>query len=452
MFRSLTTKILFFVAVLVVVQAVGLSLAFLRVLVRQNETLILEILSRRVESQKDSLRGLKDPISEAKNFQFVTESASYGKEVKNFHFPDLKKILPPEGIIVTPCQSNSGKMFFCAMSALSGTKEKTWVIDIAPKVSKAEILFQVLRDLWWMAVLLTFGFLTLGWLLSLRLMKPLKNFKTTAQAVAKGDYQSLSLPLERKDEIGDFANAFDRMISDLKDRERHLSMSALKLAHQERLASIGQIGASIAHEVKNPLTSMMGYAKILSEKIDPELKEAAEVISQEGERCQRILQQMLRFSRNDPLETKPYALKEVVETSLLLMKAEAKNRGVHLKAEIKTDPIIVGSPQQIQQVIMNLILNALQASPLGRTVSVYLEGDHKSARVRVQDEGPGIPKEAQEHLFEPFFTTKNQQEGTGLGLSVAAEIIKNQGGSISFVTEEMKGATFEMKLPIAEAS
>jgi len=229
------------------------------------------------------------------------------------------------------------------------------------------------------------------------------------------------------------------------------------LAHQARLASIGQMGASIAHEVKNPLTSMMGYAKyLLNRTSDPELKEAAEVIQRESERCGQILTQMLRFSRNDANEFKLFSVKEVVESSKLLTAAELKNARMNLSVDYISEPIVLGNPLQIQQVILNLIVNAIQAcSPLLGTkpeasqLKLTVSEQEGRVRIRLEDFGPGMNSEVQMRLFEPFFTTKERGSGTGLGLSVALEILHSHGGDLQFESREGRGSIFWIDLPLS---
>jgi signal transduction histidine kinase len=194
---------------------------------------------------------------------------------------------------------------------------------------------------------------------------------------------------------------------------------------------------------------MIGYAKFLKSKLtEPQLQEAADIIQTEGERCNQILQQMLRFARNDPQEKRPYSLTEVVQSCLLLLKSEAKTHQHSIHSEIQDGFVLIGSPQQIQQVLINLLMNAMQASPSGSTISLKAESDGSWLSITVVDQGGGIPKSIQHRIFDPFFTTKSGSEGTGLGLSVAREIIQEQGGELNFVTEDGRGTSFTIRLPL----
>jgi len=338
------------------------------------------------------------------------------------------------------------------MSVVSA-EPRLWIFDASLQASVWQIFWSNGKEILFFALILIVLGLALTYLFSRVLLRPLKQFARAAGQVSEGTYTDVTLPKGRSDEVGGLAKAFEKMIRDLREREHSLAASAVKLAHSARLASIGQMGAGIAHEVKNPITSMMGYARILAKQAtDPSMKESAEIIVKESERCNQILQQMLRFARNDPQEKKPYAIQEVLNSTMLLAKAEADLRGVKLNLEKTTDGIAIGSAQQVQQVLLNLILNAIQASSENSTVDIRSYDDGNFAVVEIEDRGKGIPLALQGKIFDPFFTTKPKGEGTGLGLSVALEIIQNQEGQLQFESEEGRGTKFTIRLPLAERS
>jgi signal transduction histidine kinase len=441
MFKSLATKIFISFAALVLIEATLLALVFSKHETQVTETSILESLSKRVQSKLETL-------SIDSNGYVIFEEGAQGPDrlPENFSRESLASLLPPSGSSVTPCQNTKSESYFCGF-AYSPTAH-AWAFDLTPQETLSAATTRRLAEIFPFIFGLLAAAIALSFLLSRFLLGPLQRFAEASDAISKGQYEDIQLPALRNDEIGELAQSFKKMIGDLRERELNLKLSGLKLAHSARLASVGQMGASIAHEVKNPLTSMMGYAKILMNKAEaPEIKEAAEIIFKECERCNQILQQMLRFARNDPAEKRPYSLKEVVHSVLLLLKAEARNRKIELEAEGLTDTIVVGSAQQIQQVLINLIMNALHASSAGSKVSIKMREEVKLVVLQVQDRGRGIPKEMQSKIFDPFFTTK-AKDGTGLGLSVAQEILEQQGGGISFESEEGKGSTFEISLTL----
>jgi signal transduction histidine kinase len=440
MFKSLASKFFIGFTLLFFTEAVFLSYIFGKSELSSIETHILEVISNRLETRAHE-------IENSEKVLFLSQDSVERDRLPNrFDRRDLLKIAPPSGLVVTGCHDTNGKPYYCGFSYVAD--KHGWVFDSVTQETLQETMMRRLKEilpflgnLLLLALILTFG-------LSRFLLAPLKKFSEASQAIAEGKYEQIDLPLKRDDEVGALAQAFKKMIVDLREREINLQISGLKLAHSARLASIGQMGASIAHEVKNPLTSMMGYAKMLIKNSNqPETREAAEIILKEAERCNQILQQMLRFARNDPTESKPYPLKEVVLSVLLLLKAEARDRGIELKADKLIDTIVIGSAQQIQQVLINLVMNAFHASKSGSSVNIEMKEDATFACVLVTDQGSGIPKDIQSKIFDPFFTTKTN-DGTGLGLSVAQEIVQQQGGTLQFESEEGHGCTFQIRLSL----
>lgn len=445
MFKKTSTKIFLGFSFLVIIQVAVLSFYFGKLVVRESKTSILEMISSRSQLAASQVKFNKK--GEPQTIALVKSDGEILDPQLRSEFPRelIKPLIPAAGSVVTECHGISGEKYICAFAPVAG--RTYWVFDYTTDASLSAIIQKLLKNILSIAAAFILGGLALTYALSRFLLAPLRKFFKATQLVAEGSYESIELPLQRRDEIGGFAKAFKKMIGVIQDREKNLKIAGMKLAHSTRLATIGQMGASIAHEVKNPLTAMMGYAKVIKSKIsDPHLIEAAEIIQSEGERCNQILQQMLRFARNDPTENKPYALKEVIQSAALLLKAEAKTQHIDLKVEADTDAVVVGSAQQIQQVLLNLLLNAIHASAAGNQVNLRVKNLKDEVAVEIEDYGSGIPKEIQSRIFEPFFTTKSKKEGTGLGLSVAQEIIHNQSGSLNFESEEGKGTTFEIRL------
>lgn len=457
MFKKTTTKLFLGFAPIIFFEAAVLGYAFSRLAVRETETYLLDSLSRRsqiaavsITSELERGKPLQH-ILDKRSISLLDEKGNFAAgEKPPIHFQNLSGLLPPSGSVVTPCLNEKSESYYCAFTYLPALKN--WVFEWTPHSSVWTIASRFLKEIFALMAALMLAALGAAYVLSNVLLKPLRRFARAASQVAEGNYKDIELPLDRADEIGNFAHAFQRMMLDLQEREKNIAVSGMRLAHAARLASIGQMGAGIAHEIKNPLTSMMGYAKILMQKSnDPTSKEAAEVILKEAERCNLILQQMLRFARNDPEEKKPYSMKEVLESSALLLKAEARNKNLTLKLETSGDDIVVGSAQQMQQVILNLCLNAFHASSPGGQVILRTKEENGGVTVEIQDFGAGIPTALQAKIFDPFFTTKSKKEGTGLGLSLAHEIIAGQGGTLSFESTEGAGTVFSVQLPSPKA-
>jgi PAS domain S-box-containing protein len=219
-----------------------------------------------------------------------------------------------------------------------------------------------------------------------------------------------------------------------------------KLAHSEKLASIGKLATGFAHEISNPLTNIQLAAEILSKKESrKEAKERIEVITQNVDMASSVVRDLLDFSRETELNIVSIDLKGVLVNSLKTVSPRLKSIKVIKKLE---KPIkIMGDPKQLQQVFANIIINAVQAMPQGGTLTIKSKLDEPLAVVSFTDTGQGIPEEQLKKIFDPFFTTKEVGTGTGLGLSLIYGIVKAHGGDIDVKSTTGKGTTVTIRLP-----
>ena len=245
------------------------------------------------------------------------------------------------------------------------------------------------------------------------------------------------------------------VIADLTERKALES----RMAQSEKLSAIGQLAAGVAHELNNPLGVILGFAQSVSRKVgdaDP-LALPLHSITREALRCKDLVQNLLTFSRQDRKSLEPLDLTNAVSGALLLVEAQSRIRGVELRRELGTASLIVSAnSNQIQQIVINLCNNALDATPQGGSVTVACrrrEADGRSwARVEVRDTGSGISATIRKKIFDPFFTTKDPGKGTGLGLSLVYELVQNHHGRLDFTSEEGRGTTFFVDLPLCEAA
>ena len=249
-----------------------------------------------------------------------------------------------------------------------------------------------------------------------------------------------------------------------RDITEHKQSEAEKLQIEEkaqisaRLAAIGEMAAGIAHEINNPLTSVLGFSQIVLEKEDvPEdVKDNLKLIADGSQRVAEIVRRLLVFAR----QAKPFKtsvnINEIIGNTLKLREYVLKTNNIEVITKFDPElPWISVDPSQMQQVFLNLIVNAEQAMKKahGRGIlTITTEKKLNNIRISVQDDGPGISKENMRHLFEPFFTTKDPGEGTGLGLSISRSIIMEHNGTINVESELRHGATFVIELPITENS
>jgi len=230
-----------------------------------------------------------------------------------------------------------------------------------------------------------------------------------------------------------------------------------QLIQSEKMSAVGQLISGVAHELNNPLASVLGFADFLIEtgEAPPALAEPLRVIQQEAQRAASIVKNLLTFARKQDQERRRVALGEVLERTVALL----RNQLIQLRVEPVLEvagglPDVFGSPNQLQQVFVNLINNGAQAiAATGRPGSVtirarpWLDG----VAVDVADTGPGVPGDLAERIFEPFFTTKREGQGTGLGLSICQGLVKEHGGRLSLQSARGAGATFTVELPAATA-
>lgn len=238
---------------------------------------------------------------------------------------------------------------------------------------------------------------------------------------------------------------FTAILSDLS--ERHDMQR--KLTQAERLAAVGELAAGVAHEVNNPINTMINCAQLIQDGDDPELN--SRDIIEEGQRIAEIVRDLLQFARDDQDTPQETSLQEVVQRTLRLVGENLKRHGIRLDVDVPDDlPQVLARPQQIQQVLLNLIINAkdaVQPQPGDREVTLRAGFDAEEAHMSVADNGPGLPEELGERIFEPFITTKRARGGTGLGLSISKSIVEGYGGRLEVETAPGEGTTFRFFLP-----
>jgi len=230
-----------------------------------------------------------------------------------------------------------------------------------------------------------------------------------------------------------------------------------RLVETERLAAVGELVAGVAHEVNNPLASISAYAQLLlrDAALDPAQRDSVEVIKGEALRASQVVRDLLSFARRSTPQREPVLLNQLVERTLRLRNYQLAATGITAELELAPDlPAVLGDARQLQQVVLNLITNSIQAmAPLrGGTLRVVTRAADGDVVLEVSDTGRGIPAAARARVFEPFFTTKGEGEGTGLGLSVSYGIVAAHGGSIVLARTSASGTTFAVTLPAAGAA
>jgi hypothetical protein len=356
-------------------------------------------------------------------------------------------------------------------------------------------------------VLIVFG----SFLLSRVLVKPLKDLVRLTQKVSEGDFnQTIQVP--STNEIGQLITSFNRMTEQLKEKQQNIEMhlESLELANKklrqaqeelirtEKLASIGRFAAGVAHEVGNPLGSILGYTSILArtETTREEAQDYLKRIEKEIERINRIVKELLNYARPSRVDIQEVSINRVIEETLSLVSYQKSFKNIETRLALQPNlPMIKGNESLLSQIFINIILNAVDAMTEGGVLEIETE-DHvvesrmrdepevsysprrkgdpldinyshlrspspfsvfftkfskgdRLIKVKIADTGMGIKKEDMEKIFDPFFTTKDPDKGTGLGLSISLRIIESLGGEVKVKSEEGKGSTFEIYFPVA---
>jgi two-component system NtrC family sensor kinase len=227
-----------------------------------------------------------------------------------------------------------------------------------------------------------------------------------------------------------------------------------RLVEAERLAAVGELVAGVAHEVNNPLSSISAFAQLLlrDETLTPDQRESVEVVQAEALRASQVVKDLLTFARRSAPTREAVDVAVVVERVLRLRGYQLASHNVRTELEMGDDvPPVSADARQLQQVVLNLVTNALQAMPEGGRLRVVTRRRGAMVELSIADTGRGIPEDVRSHIFEPFFTTKGEGEGTGLGLSVSYGIITAHGGTLALAETSAQGTCFVVTLPAAPA-
>jgi two-component system, NtrC family, sensor kinase len=326
----------------------------------------------------------------------------------------------------------------------------------------------------------------LSWLFVWRVVDiPLNALKSGTEHLGRGEL-GYQIEVRSEDEVGELARSFNGMSLQLRAANEQIvdwtrtleerveqKTTELKRAHEhvlhvERMASIGKMAAVVAHEVNNPLSGILTYAKLLRKWVGTgqaghdkrdEAMECLELIATESRRCGDLIKNLLCLSRTAPMNVQATDINAVIDRCLLLVRHQLDMVGVELRLDLTRDlPLVPCDPAQMEQLFIALITNAIDAMPRGGTL--WLENrltqtdDGAVIEIRVRDDGTGIPADVLPHIFEPFMTTKEDGHGTGLGLAIARGIVERHKGRIDVETELGRGTTFFVTVPcqVSEAS
>ena len=352
------------------------------------------------------------------------------------------------------------------------------VLDTNLSLAKTDA--QLAQSSWRMLAYTMFALLDISlltWLFVWRLVgQPLKHLKDGTSELADGNL-GYQLEVDSTDEAGELASSFNRMSLQLRaaneeivawaktledrvdQKTRELKRAHEHVLHVEKMATIGKMAAVVAHEINNPLSGILTYAKLLkkwiqrgeaetSKKNDAE--QCLDLIADESRRCGDLVKNLLTFSHTSPMNVQTTDLNTVVDRSVRLVAHQLELNGVELHLDLPSNlPAIQCDPGQIEQVLLALIMNAIDAMPRGGNlwVGTRMGEEIDELAIEVRDDGSGIPPEILPHIFEPFLTTKETGKSVGLGLAVSQNIIEGHRGRVDVHSEVGKGTTFTVTLP-----
>lgn len=313
-------------------------------------------------------------------------------------------------------------------------------------------------------VLLAFayGFLTFV------VVRPIRAIGVATERAGAGDLAS-PIQLLPRNEFGRVGMSFNQMLARIEEGQRQVQdqLEATSLANRqlretqeslvrsEKLASVGQLAAGVAHEVGNPLAAISGYVELLRDgDLDPEdQQDIIERVQKQLERIRSTIRNLLDFSREDASSFAAVSVRACIDDAVSLVRALPASKGVLLTCEIPLDARVYAAQGHLVQVLLNLLMNALDAvSESDRngeiSVKVHVAND---VEIHISDNGPGIPENLAHRVFDPFYTTKEPGKGTGLGLAISSRLVEDMKGNLSLESSEL-GTTFTVRLPLLDAS
>lgn len=352
------------------------------------------------------------------------------------------------------------------------------VLDTNLSLAKADV--QLAESTWRMILYTTCALLliaALTWLLVWQVVaRPVKVLRQATEHLAQGDL-GYQISVESHDEIGELASSFNAMSSQLKaehsenvawthtleervdQKTRELKRAHEHALHTEKMASIGKMAAVLAHEINNPLSGILTYAKLLRKWINNDdagksrqrdISDSLDLIAAESRRCGDLVKNLLTFSRTTPINLQSTNLNGVIQQALRLIQHQLDLTNVQVQLQLEPDLAnVICDGAQIEQVLLALMMNALDAMPQGGNlwVSTAQDAEANLVRIVVRDDGTGISPEILPRLFEPFLTTKETGKGVGLGLAISRSILERHRGNIEVQSELGRGTTFTITLP-----
>lgn len=311
---------------------------------------------------------------------------------------------------------------------------------------------KIRQSIWLLLGVLIIVSLIVAIITSGKLTEPVHKLGILIRKYADGDrnarYESITTP---DDEIDKAGKAFNYLVATLENIEEEREQAVRAACQSERLAAIGQLAAGIGHEINNPLMNIMSLASLVEESLDQdqkEIKNDIELLKKEGRRCANIVQGILSFAREKEPSYSQFDMEDLLRNTLELLHHRIESSEIVLDLDIESPLVVEGDENLLQQVLVNIILNAIQASSNKSVLKITAYKTDNQVEIQVRDSGVGISDKNYSKIFDPFFTTKAEGEGTGLGLSISYGIIKHHKGRLSIKNNKNNGVTVIIVLPV----
>ncbi|VAW97602.1 hypothetical protein MNBD_GAMMA23-772 [hydrothermal vent metagenome] len=346
---------------------------------------------------------------------------------------------------------DDGRMFFYRKVTPYPKNDTQWLIVIEVATDFVLAPIRNMRESIWMllALLLVISLAFAVWA-AFQLAKPMQLLASIITRYADGEH-SIRYDANAKDEIGFAGRAFNYLVACLEKAEDERDKAERAVCQSERLASIGQLAAGIGHEINNPLMNITSLAGLVEDEIknkNPQAASDMKLLQTEVKRCANIVQGILNFAKENDPQFKEFDMSELVNETLSLLHHRIETAQIHLVTQVHSPLKMVGDPNMLQQVLVNIILNAIQASPEESNIFISGSVHNEFVVVEILDNGKGIDNNNISKIFDPFFTTKQEGEGTGLGLSVSYGIVKRHGGTINIEKVVPAGVKVSIVLPV----
>ncbi len=405
-----------------------------------------------LKDQFQTTQALNEVLSKENDLEYIFVTVGDGRLFAH----TFKNGFPPEVLLWNPLNSRvvnvqlleteKGYIRDVGVSVINSTKSELHIgireDSLKSTLAKTrEITVPIIMFVIFLAVIASI-------FMSRMITQPLNRFVEFAKGLGRGEFDK-KLEVQSSDEIGYLSYSFNRLSLELMTARKKMeeAYTYTHLLQAEKLSSIGQISAGLAHELKNPITTLKMLFQAFKEQPDM-TKEDAEVIHSEIEKIDNILTRFLGFIKQKDMHTSEIDMNAMIEHVLSLATFNLKSKNILVHKDIAENlPAIKADRALIEQVFLNLVINAIEAMPDGGEIKISGKTEGNFIEIMVWDKGTGIPANIKSKVFDPFFTTK--ATGTGLGLSIAYNIIKEHGGKLFFDSQAGAGTVFTVKLPKA---